>query len=128
MSEPAPPSRLLLLAHGSRQPEWAQPFQAVLAALRAARPDLDIELAYLESMQPSLPQALDDAGASGCALVHLVPLFLGAGGHLRRDIPHAVREAQARHPRLDVRIAAAAGDSPNIVAALAAYALRCAGH
>jgi sirohydrochlorin cobaltochelatase len=128
MSEPTLRIRLLLLAHGSRQTEWAQPFQAVLTALRTARPDLDIELAYLEFMQPSLPQALEDAGASGCARVHLVPLFLGAGGHLRRDIPLAVREAQARHPGLDVRIAAAVGDSPDIVAALAAYALRCISH
>ena len=120
-------TRLLLLAHGSRQPAWAQPFEAVLATLRANRPELDVALAYLESMQPSLPQALDAAGASGCTQVNLVPLFLGAGGHLQRDIPLAVREAQTRHPGLEVRVAPAAGDDPDIVAALAAYALRCAG-
>uniref|UniRef100_E6PMP9 Putative Sirohydrochlorin cobaltochelatase CbiX n=1 Tax=mine drainage metagenome TaxID=410659 RepID=E6PMP9_9ZZZZ len=118
--------RLLLLAHGSRQPEWARPFEAVLAAVRASRPELRVELAYLESMQPSLAQALLEAGAAGCTQLHLVPLFLGAGGHLQRDIPQAVRDAHLRHPQLTVRVAAAAGDSPDIVAALAAYALRCA--
>ncbi len=124
MNTPAP--RLLLLAHGSRQPEWARPFEAVLAAVRASRPALQVELAYLESMQPSLAQALDAAGEAGCTQLHLVPLFLGAGGHLQRDIPQAVRDAQQRHPRLTVRVAAAAGDSPDIVSALAAYALHCA--
>lgn len=116
--------RILLLAHGSRQPEWARPFEAVRASLRASRPGLSVELAYLESMQPTLRQALDDAGVAGCTQLHLIPLFLGAGGHLQRDIPQAVREAQQRHPRLAVHIAPAAGDSPEIVAALAGYALR----
>jgi sirohydrochlorin cobaltochelatase len=120
------PPLLLLLAHGSRQPEWARPFEAVLAAVRASRPELDVQLAYLESMQPTLAQALNDAGAAGCRQLHLVPLFLGAGGHLQRDIPQAVAEAQARHPLLTVQVAAAAGYSTAIVAALAAYALACA--
>ena len=120
------PPLLLLLAHGSRQPEWARPFEAVLAAVRASRPELDVQLAYLESMQPSLTQALHDAGAAGCTQLHLVPLFLGAGGHLQRDIPQAVADAQTRHPQLTVRVAAAAGDSPDILTALAAYAMACA--
>ncbi len=123
---PVPP-HILLLAHGSRQPDWARPFEAVLASLRRARPDLSVELAYLEFMQPTLRAALDTAGAGGCRRLDIVPLFLGAGGHLQRDIPQTVREAQTRHPKMDVRIAPAAGECPNVIEALAAYALQCAG-
>ncbi|MBW4048380.1 MAG: cobalamin biosynthesis protein CbiX [Proteobacteria bacterium] len=126
MTQTTIPPRILLLAHGSRQADWARPFEAVLASLRRARPDLRVELAYLEFMQPTLRVALDTAGAGGCARLDIVPLFLGAGGHLQRDIPQAVREAQTRHPNMDVRIAPAAGECPNVIQALAAYALQCA--
>ena len=121
-----PPRVLLLLAHGSRQTDWARPFEAVLASLRRARPDLSVDLAYLEFMQPTLRAALDKAGASGCLRLDIVPLFLGAGGHLQRDIPRVIQEAETHHPQMDVRMAPAAGASATVIEALAAYALQCA--
>ncbi|MEW6559538.1 MAG: CbiX/SirB N-terminal domain-containing protein [Pseudomonadota bacterium] len=117
---------LVLLAHGSRQPEWARPFEVVHQAVLAARPSLVVRLAFLESMQPSLRQVLEDAGQDGCVQVSVVPMFLGAGGHLQRDIPQIAREAQERFPTLRIDIAQPAGDDAEVLAALAAYALRCA--
>ena len=127
MIENTVPPRILLLAHGSRQTDWARPFELVLTSLRRTRPDLRVELAYLEFMQPTLRVALEEAGAGGCPHLDIVPLFLGAGGHLQRDIPQAVGEAQTRYPKMHVRIAPAAGECPQVIEALAAYALQCAG-
>ena len=55
---------LILFAHGARDPRWAAPFEAVAAQVRAQRPDVQVRLAFLEFMTPSLP----DAGAELAAL------------------------------------------------------------
>lgn len=117
---------LVLLAHGSRQPEWARPFETVRDSVQATHPDLPVRLAFLESMQPALRQVLEEAGRDGLGLVRVAPLFLGSGGHLQRDIPNIAREVQALYPALQIEIAPPAGDDAEVLAALAAYAVRCA--
>lgn len=88
---------LLLFAHGARDPAWARPFETVAARLREARPDAPLVLAYLEFMSPSLEEAAAQLAAAGCTRVHVLPLFLGTGGHVRRDIPPLLERLRARH-------------------------------
>lgn len=116
------PRLLVLLAHGSRLAEWALPFEAVCGMVQSRHPELTVRLAFLESMQPSLQQALEEAGQNGTEHVHIAPLFLGAGGHLRRDIPEVVQATQARYPKLRIVLAQPAGEDAGVIAALAAYA------
>ncbi|WP_298293033.1 CbiX/SirB N-terminal domain-containing protein [Thiomonas sp.] len=118
--------RLILLAHGSRHAEWAEPFRAVLARLREKQPSLDAHLAFLERMAPSLDEAIDAAAAAGCSAVRIVPLLLGSGAHVREDVAQTAQRAAARHPTLQVDIAPAAGDDAAVIAALADYCARCA--
>ena len=125
-SEPPPP-RLLLLAHGSRQPRWARPFEQVIERLRAARPGVDAELCFLEAMSPRLSQALEACAVAGQRDLLVVPLFLGSGTHLAEDVASQVDAACDRHPGLRVRVMPAAGDSPLLWQALADYALGCLG-
>lgn len=120
----SPSIQLLLLAHGSRQSAWARPFEAVKALLEQRHPEWSVRLAYLETMQPSLHQALEEAGQLGIAQVHIAPLFLGAGGHLQRDIPQVAMAVQARYPKLSIGIADAAGKDAGVIAALADFAAR----
>ena len=119
-----PPPRLLLLAHGSRRPQWAEPFQSVLAELRALRPDADVALCFLESMEPSLGQALEAAAREGCEQLRLVPLFLGTGAHLESDVARELRRVRELHPRMHVELLPAAGDSALVIQALARHALQ----
>lgn len=122
---PSPAPRLILLAHGSRHAEWAAPFHAVLARLRAQRPDVQAQLAFLERMAPSLDEAIDAAAAAGCSAVRIVPLLLGSGAHVREDVAAAAQRAAARHPALQVSVAPAAGDDAAVIAVLADYCARC---
>ena len=55
---------IVLFAHGSRDPEWARPFEA-LAATLSGKVDASVKLAYLELMQPSLEQAIGATEANG---------------------------------------------------------------
>ena len=114
---------LILFAHGARDPRWAEPFEAIAAAVRARAADVDVRLAFLELMAPDLPTVADAMVADGCARIDILPLFLGTGGHLRRDLPPLVDDIKARHPTIAVSLHGAAGEAPALVAAMAEHAI-----
>lgn len=109
----------LLFAHGARDPQWARPFQAIATHLKTAQPERPLALAYLELMTPSLDTAVDELVTEGATDITLVPLFLGAGGHVRRDLPALIEAAQARHPGLRLQATCAIGESDAVVRAIA---------
>ncbi|XHS77550.1 sirohydrochlorin chelatase [Burkholderiaceae bacterium UC74_6] len=88
---------LLLFGHGARDPEWARPFEAVAARIRSQQPELPLALAFLEFMQPDFATAAAGLVEAGCSRVHILPLFLGVGGHVRKDVPALVERLQATH-------------------------------
>jgi sirohydrochlorin cobaltochelatase len=117
---------LLLFAHGARDPAWARPFQAVAQRCRTERPGSPVELAFLEFMAPGLVQAGARLAAAGCTTVDVLPLFLGAGGHVRKDIPALMAQLQAEHPEVNWRLHPAVGEAEGVIAAMAAVALDAA--
>jgi sirohydrochlorin cobaltochelatase len=113
---------LLLFAHGARDPLWARPFERVVAALRIRHPGVPVQLAYLELMTPNLHEAAEALIAQGCTQIEVRPLFLGAGGHVRRDLPLLVSAAQAAHPGCVIRLHPPLGESDAMVETLADWA------
>lgn len=116
-------SGLILFAHGARDPRWAAPFEAVTASVRAQQPSVAVRLAYLELMTPDLPTAAADLVAAGCDSVTVVPLFLGAGGHVRRDLPAIVEGLRASYPQVSWHQPPPVGELPAVINALAAAAI-----
>jgi sirohydrochlorin cobaltochelatase len=110
---------IILFAHGARDPRWAEPLQATAATLRRLRPGADVRVAFLEFLPPTLAEAADAMVAAGCRDLHVVPLFLGAGGHVRRDLPEMVQGARDRHPHCAVTLHVAAGETAPVIEALA---------
>ncbi len=113
---------VLLFAHGARDPRWALPFEAVAARVRAQRPGAPVRLAFLEFMTPSLPDAGDALVAAGCAQVQVVPLFLGAGGHVRKDLPALLDALRAQHPGTAFTLHPAVGELDAVIDAMATAA------
>ena len=118
---------LLLFAHGARDPRWAAPFEAVVARIRATRPDLPVVLAFLEHATPDLRHGLLQLRSQGSRKVRIVPLFFGRGGHLREDFPRALDDAARGVPDVTIEVTIAAGESDAVQAALAAFALAQVG-
>jgi sirohydrochlorin cobaltochelatase len=114
---------MILFAHGARDPAWARPFEAVAQQVRANRPALHLQLAYLERMQPDLPTAAAALAEAGCRHVAIVPLFLGSGGHVRQDLPVLVEAARRQHPGIVWTLHGAVGETPVVLQALAQAAL-----
>ena len=114
---------LLLFAHGARDSRWSLPFEAVLQRVRELAPGVPVELAFLEFMPPTLAQAGRRLAAAGCRRVEVVPLFLGAGGHVRRDIPLLIAELEDAHAGVQWELRPAIGEVDSVVDAMAAAAL-----
>jgi sirohydrochlorin cobaltochelatase len=110
---------LILFAHGSRDPAWFAPFEALATRVRAQSPGTDVRLAYLEFAQPDLPAAIAHAAGAGAIAVHVVPVFLAAGKHLREDLPQLIAQAQGAHPQLTITCASAIGEDARMLDAMA---------
>ena len=123
MTDTADTTGLLLFAHGARDPQWARPFEAVAARCRAQRGDQRVALAFLEFMAPDLVAGGNALVAAGCAAVDVVPLFLGAGGHVRKDLPVLLARLQEAHPGVHFTLRPAVGEAAALVDAMAAVAL-----
>ena len=109
---------LVLFAHGARDPRWAAPFEAVARRVALREPGVDVRLAYLEFMAPTLGAAGEALAESGSERVDVLPLFLGAGGHL----PRLLGELALRHPGVAWKLQPAIGEFDNVVDAMAAAA------
>jgi sirohydrochlorin cobaltochelatase len=115
---------IILFGHGARDPAWAAPMQRSAARIAERAPEVAVELAFLEFLTPDLNGAVDRLAARGVRDIVVVPVFLAQGGHLKRDVPVLVEAAAARHAELRLTLATAAGESAEVVEAIASYALR----
>lgn len=118
---------LVLFAHGAREPRWAEPFQRLQAIVHAQSPELVVSLAFLELMSPRLPELAAELIAAGVGEVTVVPVFLGQGGHVMRDLPVIVDELKAIYPGVSFRIAGAVGEDAQVLIAMAKYCLDAVG-
>lgn len=117
---------LILLAHGSRDPLWRQPIEAVHQLLQAMQPGLPCICAYLDACAPDLPAATQTLIAQGVRHLIVLPLFLGTGKHAREDIPRLLDELRRQHPVCRFDLQTAAGENPRVTSLLAQLAIEAA--
>jgi sirohydrochlorin ferrochelatase len=92
--------RLLAVAHGTASAAGSEMTARLVDAVRAARPEIPVDLCFLDVVEPRLADALDDRPAV------VVPLLLSTGYHVQTDIPAAVAGRPA------VRVARHLGPDP----------------
>lgn len=119
---------LIAVAHGSRDPRSARVIAAAVAALREARPDLDVRLAFLDLNAPSVEQVLDGVAHDGYTQAVVVPMLLGNAFHARVDLPGLLAAAQLRHPKLTVHQADVLGRDNRLVSAVRHRIASVGGH
>ena len=115
---------LILFAHGSRDPQWAEPFRAIQRKVAAAKPELAVEVAFLEIMEPALPDAVVRLAASGRARITIAPLFMAQGAHLKRDLAAILDELRSRHPGVEFALLPAAGEAEDVRDAIGSWLLK----
>lgn len=102
--EPAEPQQtaILLIAHGSREESANRDLRELAERLAGAGPGHHpiVVASFLELAEPDIATGGDRCVASGAERVLMVPYFLSAGVHLRRDLTAARDELAARYPRV----------------------------
>ena len=78
---------IILFAHGSRDPLWHKPIQAVAQRIAERDTQVLVRCAYLELTEPDLLHVAHDLASAGATSISVVPLFLGFGKHAREDLP-----------------------------------------
>jgi sirohydrochlorin cobaltochelatase len=116
---------LVLFCHGARDAHWREPFDR-LRTMIEQRYTGPVELAFLEFMSPDLSAACAALVEREAKRIVVVPLFLGTGGHLRRDFPPLLKAASVS-TSVPVTAVTAAGEDDSVLAAIADYCLSSAG-
>ena len=125
MKPPAQPmaqQAIVLFSHGSRDPLWRAPIEAVAARIAAQHPERPVMCAYLELCEPSLDLAVDQLVRQGATGVTVVPMFLGTGKHARTDLPLLLEGLRAAHPQVRLHVQPAVGEDPRLTALMAEIA------
>jgi sirohydrochlorin ferrochelatase len=111
---------LLLMAHGSRQAEANADLLHAAVQLRQ-RGEFDlVEASFLELAEPSILQAGLSCVEQGAERVVMLPYFLSAGVHVRRDLTALCEELARRFPDVDFRLAQPLGRHPLLLDVVAA--------
>jgi sirohydrochlorin cobaltochelatase len=118
-----PLSGVILFAHGSRDPLWRLPIDAVAERVRAQQPNLPVAVAFLELTTPDLPSTVEVLMKQGVSRVRIVPMFLGVGRHAREDLPDLVQGLTEAYPQMSFELLPAIGEHPAMTALMAEIAV-----
>jgi sirohydrochlorin cobaltochelatase len=143
MTPTSSPDGIVLFAHGSRDPLWRGPIEAVASRIRADFPQRHVSCAYLELCEPSLQSAATSmivelrntintvaphaepmrASSPKRLRIRIVPMFLGMGKHAREDLPQLMAELRSAHADVEFETAPTVGEDPRVTALLAQLAV-----
>ena len=118
-----PPQALIFFAHGSRNPAWASAMERLREMVAERSPTTVTRLAFLETQNPSLEACVAELVGLEMTRVRVVPLFMASSGHLTRDLPALLEMLGQRFPLVALDLLGPVGEAPEVMAAMAAYAL-----
>ena len=113
---------IILFSHGSRDPLWRAPIEAVATCIALQYPDREVQCAYLELCEPTLAHAAETLTQRGATHVMVVPMFLGTGKHAREDLPLLVEQLRSHHTTVEFTVQAAIGEDNRMTALMAEIA------
>lgn len=105
---------LVLLAHGSKDPQWRVPFERIVDAVQGQSGKTKVRLAYMEFIGQTLMDVARECVAQQISHLRILPLFWSIGAHLATDVPEQLSQAKAQFPQLEVELLAPVGEDPRL--------------
>ena len=105
---------IVLFAHGSKDPLWHAPIEAIRRRMGQLQPHLPVRCAYLELTEPDLTHCVAALIHEGAQHIRIVPLFLGMGRHAREDLPRLLTQLRATHANTRFEVLPALGEDPRL--------------
>lgn len=118
-------SCLVLLAHGSKDPRWREPFETLFAKVRANA--TRVKLAYMEFVSPTLQEVAEQCIREQLMHLRVLPMFMASGAHLATDVPAQVEQLQDEFPELQIKVLPPIGEDPRIISLMEQVVLEKAG-
>jgi sirohydrochlorin ferrochelatase len=103
---------ILLIAHGSREQSANDDLHELAARLSEQGTYAIVEPCFLDLAEPELKAGGDRCVERGATRVLMIPYFLSAGVHLRRDLTAARDELNRRYPDVAFRLGSPLGPHP----------------
>jgi sirohydrochlorin cobaltochelatase len=110
---------LILMAHGSRDARWREPFDSLAQKVAGRLPDVAVRVSFLKELEPDIYATADDLKRSGVTRIIIVPVFLAMGGHSANDFPVMAGRLCAAHPDVKFRWEEALGSWEEVIGAMA---------
>jgi len=95
---------ILIAGHGSRQKDTEglkQVAHNLHALMHPGCKKKCVRLGYLQFMEPTIPQMIEDAVKAGANRIIIHPFFLSKGIHVTKNIPELIRKAKALYPDVE---------------------------
>lgn len=115
---------LILIAHGSRRPEWRASVEGLVKLLQTDIGRDAVQLAYMDCTPPALMDVVSEAVRQGVKRIRVLPLFLTAEGHVDRDIQPLVEEARESYAAVVLELLPPVGKHPMFLELLKTIAIR----
>jgi sirohydrochlorin ferrochelatase len=113
-----PEAALLLIAHGSREENANEDLHYLVEQLRSQSEYKIVEPSFLELAEPNIEQGAKACLTQGARQVILLPYFLSAGVHVRRDLTETCRKLAGQYPKAEFRLAEPLGRHPLLLQVL----------
>jgi len=108
---------ILLVGHGSRERAGNVEIERFANVWRERRPDLQIEVCFIEFADVLLTEGLSRAARHARRVV-VVPLILNAAGHVKMEIPEHIEQARKEFPGVEFLYTPHLGANDEILAIL----------
>ena len=119
------PRAMILLCHGSADPEWTRPFVALQELIAAKSPQTPVAIAYLDPAKPNFADVTAQLAATGVQEIIVAPIFLARGGHIKKDLPELVEAARTLHG-LAFQVLPTLGEIDTLLEAIAGWVIHAA--
>lgn len=106
---------IVLLGHGSRDPQWGQALQAIALKIAQRDPNAQVRCAYLEMSSPDLSTAVLELVDAGVTAIRVLPMFIGMGHHARTDLPRLIEAASQQVKPVPLVLLPSLGEDPRFV-------------
>lgn len=116
MRTPSSSHGIVLVGHGSRDPEGIAEFSALVKLLKQHADNTPVHHGFLEFASPTIEEAVNAAIAEGARSITVTLGILLAATHAKNDIPVQFQQLRAKHPAIEFRFSSVMALHPKLMA------------
>ena len=115
---------ILLLAHGSKDPEWKQHFLMLKSEIKDMCDHSEVFLSFFELERPTLEQLIEQLIKKGKRKFFICPVLLANGFHLKKDLPDRIESIKKKYANLEIKCGTSLIEQPLIRKSIAETILK----